>query len=163
MNRAVYWNPSLMDLRGIDMVFMPMLEHVHYYLIVFELKHIAILVIDNFSDAYPLVHLGDHENYFEKDSAYKVKEIFVNFLEHVKHPKTDELNATKIKKVKIPWATTANALDCAIFVTRHIEKYMWAKGEFNSGLSTNGPKKNKQLKILRKKYAAHILLSELTK
>ncbi|KAI3694887.1 hypothetical protein L1987_77869 [Smallanthus sonchifolius] len=72
MNRAVYWNPALMDLRGIDMVFIPMLEHDHYYLIVFELKHTAISVIDNSSDAYPLVHLNDHENYFQKDSAYKV-------------------------------------------------------------------------------------------
>ncbi|KAI3786742.1 hypothetical protein L1987_40650 [Smallanthus sonchifolius] len=159
---AVYWNPTLMDLRGIDMVFMPMLEHDHYYLIVFELKHTSISVIDNFSDAYPLVHLNDHENYFEKDSAYK-KEIFVKYLEHVKHAKTDELNATKIKKVKIPWATTANALYCVVFVIRHMEKYMGAKEEFNSGLSTNGAKKNKQLKILRKKYAAHVLLSECNK
>ncbi|KAI3754460.1 hypothetical protein L1987_54244 [Smallanthus sonchifolius] len=79
------------------------------------------------SDAYPLVRLNVHENYFEKDSAYKVKEIFVKYLEHVKHPKTDELNASKIKKVKIPWATTANALDCAIFVRRHMEKYMGPK------------------------------------
>ncbi|KAI3725016.1 hypothetical protein L1987_64788 [Smallanthus sonchifolius] len=39
MNRAVCWNPSLMDLRAIDMVFLPMLENDHYYLIVFELKH----------------------------------------------------------------------------------------------------------------------------
>ncbi|KAI3763181.1 hypothetical protein L1987_53632 [Smallanthus sonchifolius] len=75
MNRAVYWNLALMDLRGIDMVFMPMLEHDHYYLIVFELKHIAISVIDNFSDAYPLVRLDDHENYFEKDLSYKVVRI----------------------------------------------------------------------------------------
>ncbi|KAI3801836.1 hypothetical protein L1987_29953 [Smallanthus sonchifolius] len=101
------------------------------------LKHIAISMIDNFSDAYPLVCLDDHENYFEKDSTYKV--------------------------VRIPWATTANALDCAIFVMRHLEKYMGATEEFNSGLSTNGPKKNKQLKILRKKYATHILLSECNK
>ncbi|KAI3671857.1 hypothetical protein L1987_87054 [Smallanthus sonchifolius] len=77
-----------------------MLEHDHYYLIVFELKHTAISVIDNFSDAYPLVRLNDHEDYFEKDSPYKVKEIFVKYLEHVKHSKTDEMNATKIKKVK---------------------------------------------------------------
>ncbi|KAI3755081.1 hypothetical protein L1987_54874 [Smallanthus sonchifolius] len=132
----------------------------HYYLIVFELKHPCISVIDNFSDAYPLVRLSDHEDYFEKDSAYKVKEIFVKYLEHVKHPKTDELNAAKIKKVKIAWATTSNALDCVVFVMRHMEKYMGAKVEFNTGLSSNGPKKNKQLKILRKKYAAHILLSE---
>ncbi|KAI3820066.1 hypothetical protein L1987_13922 [Smallanthus sonchifolius] len=163
MNRAVYWNPALMDLRGIDMVFIPMLEHDHYYLIVFELKHPTISVIDNFSDAYLLVRLNNHEDYFEKESAYKVKEIFVKYLEHVKHSKTDELNAVKIKKVKIPWATTTNALDCAVFVMRHMERYMGAKEEFNTGLSTNGPKKKKQLKILRKKYATHILLFECNK
>ncbi|KAI3773487.1 hypothetical protein L1987_48017 [Smallanthus sonchifolius] len=98
MNRAVCWNTYLIDLRAIDMVFLPMLENDHYYLIVFELKHPGISVIDNFSDAYPLVRLSVHEDYFEKDPTYKVKEIFVKYLEHVKHPKTDELNAAKIKK-----------------------------------------------------------------
>ncbi|KAI3824908.1 hypothetical protein L1987_06381 [Smallanthus sonchifolius] len=118
---------------------------------------------DDESDAYPLVRLSDHEDYFDKDSAYKVKEIFVKYLEHVKHPKTDELNAARIKEVKIAWATTSNALDCVVFVMRHMEKYLEAKEEFNTGLSSNGPKKNKQLKILRKKYAAHILLCESNK
>ncbi|KAI3762719.1 hypothetical protein L1987_53160 [Smallanthus sonchifolius] len=74
MKRVVDWNPALMDLRGIDMVLLPMLENDHYYLIVFELKHTCISVIDNFSDAYPLVRLNDHEDYFQKDSSYKVIE-----------------------------------------------------------------------------------------
>ncbi|KAI3821120.1 hypothetical protein L1987_08677 [Smallanthus sonchifolius] len=143
MNRAAYWNPAFLDLRGIDMVFIPMLEHDHYYLIVFELKHTTISVIDNFSDPYPLVRLNDHEDYFEKDSPCKVKEIFVKYLEHVKHLKTDEMNAAKIKKVKIAWATNSNALDCAVFLMRHMERYMGAREKFNSGLSSNGPKKNK--------------------
>ncbi|KAI3795308.1 hypothetical protein L1987_37959 [Smallanthus sonchifolius] len=41
-------NTSLIDLRAIDMVFLPMLENGHYYLIVFELKHTTISVIDKF-------------------------------------------------------------------------------------------------------------------
>ncbi|KAI3795341.1 hypothetical protein L1987_37993 [Smallanthus sonchifolius] len=112
MKRVVDWNPPLMDLRGTDMVLLPMIENDHYYLIVFELKHPGISVIDNFSYAYPLVRLNDHEDYFQKDSAYKV----------VKHSKTDVLNAAKIKKDKIAWATTSNALDCAVFVMRHMKK-----------------------------------------
>ncbi|KAI3821641.1 hypothetical protein L1987_09210 [Smallanthus sonchifolius] len=85
MNRVVYWNPALMDLRGIDMVFITMLEHDHYYLM--------------------LLRVNDHDDYFEKDPAYKVKDIFVKYLEHVKHSKTDEMIAAKIKKVKISWST----------------------------------------------------------
>ncbi|KAI3825223.1 hypothetical protein L1987_06701 [Smallanthus sonchifolius] len=126
MNWAVNWNPTLMNLGDIDMVFIPMLEHDHYYLIVLELKHTSISVIDNFSIAYPLVRLNDHDDYFEKDFPYKVDEIFVKYLEHVKHSKTDKMNAAKIKKVKIAWATNSNALDCAMFVMRHMEKYMGA-------------------------------------
>ncbi|KAI3776387.1 hypothetical protein L1987_46166 [Smallanthus sonchifolius] len=152
-----------MDLRGINMVFMPMLEHDHNYLIVFELKHTPISVIDNFSDAYQLVHLNDHYDYFEKDATYKVKEIFVKYLEHVKHPKTDEMIASKIKKVKRTWSTTGNALDYVVFLMRHMEKYMGPREEFSSGLSSNGPKKIKQFKNPRKKYVAHILMSECNK
>ncbi|KAI3827714.1 hypothetical protein L1987_01797 [Smallanthus sonchifolius] len=99
MNRAVYWNPALMDLRGIDMVFMPMLEHDHYYLIVFELKHIAISVMHTPWFVYMIMRITLRRT---RDIKCVQKEIFVKYFEHVKHPKTNELNATKIKKVKIP-------------------------------------------------------------
>ncbi|KAI3774728.1 hypothetical protein L1987_49289 [Smallanthus sonchifolius] len=89
-----------------------------------------------------------------------VKDMFVQYLERYKPPKSEEIKKAKIHKVLIYWATTTNVTDCAVFVMRHMEKFMGIHEEFECVFSTNGNRKNAQLKTLRKKYAAHMLLSE---
>jgi hypothetical protein len=88
------------------------------------------------------------------------KDMFFKYLEHVKHPKTDDIFKAKIQKVKISWATETNVVDCAIYLMRHMERHMGSGARFNTGLSSHGMKKKGQLNQLRKKYAAHILLSD---
>jgi hypothetical protein len=88
------------------------------------------------------------------------KDMFVKYLEHVKHPRTNDIIKAKIQKVKISWATGTNAVDCAVFLMRHMERYMGSGAGFNTGLSSHGTNKKAQLNQLRKKYAAHIVLSE---
>ncbi|KAL8201834.1 hypothetical protein R6Q57_010981 [Mikania cordata] len=61
------------NLKAFDMVFFPILELSHYYLLVFELKNYAISVIDNFHESIPLVGVKDNADYYMKDSPYKVK------------------------------------------------------------------------------------------
>ncbi|KAD5507458.1 hypothetical protein E3N88_15161 [Mikania micrantha] len=147
------------NIKVFDMVFFPILEFGHYYLLVFELKNSAISVIDNFHESIPLVGVKDNAHYDMKYSPYKV--IFVEFLERTKHPKTDEIHATQIQKVHIPWATKTNVVDCGIFMMRHMEKFMGSREQFNCGFSTNGKKKKCQLNMLRKKILLHIIRSEV--
>ncbi|KAD3641993.1 hypothetical protein E3N88_31217 [Mikania micrantha] len=149
------------NLKMFDMVFFPILEFNHYYLLVFELKNCAISVIDNFHESIPLVGVKDSADFYLKDSPYKVKEMFVRYLEKIKHAKTDEIHATKIQKVQIPWATKTNAVDCGVFLMRHMEKFMGIHEPFNCGFSTNGKKKKCQLNTLRKKYLVHVIKSEI--
>ncbi|KAD7480208.1 hypothetical protein E3N88_03344 [Mikania micrantha] len=149
------------NLKMFDMVLFPILEFNHYYLLVFELKNCAISVIDNFHESIPLVGVKDSADYYLKDSPYKVKEMFVRYLEKIKHAKTDEIHATKIQKVQIPWATKTNAVDCRVFLMRHMEKFMGIHEQFNCGFSTNGKKKKCQLNTLRKKYLVHVIKSEI--
>ncbi|KAD3337886.1 hypothetical protein E3N88_33407 [Mikania micrantha] len=130
------------NLKMFDMVLFPILEFNHYYLLVFELKNCAISVIDNFHESIPLVGVKDSADYYLKDSPCKVKEMFVRYLEKIKHAKTDEIHATKIQKVQIPWATKTNAVDCGVFLMRHMEKFMGIHEQFNCGFSTNGKKKS---------------------
>ncbi|KAL8224288.1 hypothetical protein R6Q57_019763 [Mikania cordata] len=73
---------------------------------------------------------------------YSPKEIFVRYLERIKHAKTDEIHATKIQKVQIPWATKTNAVDCGVFMMRHMDKFMGIREQFNRGFSTNSKKKS---------------------
>ncbi|KAL8257632.1 hypothetical protein R6Q59_029673 [Mikania micrantha] len=68
---SIRGNKDLIDLKALDMVLFPMMEYNHYYLLIFELKHLGICVIDNFDDSVPLVNLKDHDDYFLKDTRTK--------------------------------------------------------------------------------------------
>lgn len=88
------------------------------------------------------------------------KHLFVKYLYQVNHPKKAELEMATITKVDIEWATKSNLHDCGVFVMRHMEKYMGEGKPFDCGFSRNGQKKLKELRRLRTKYAAYILLSD---
>ncbi|KAL8243382.1 hypothetical protein R6Q59_009640 [Mikania micrantha] len=154
-------NIELLDLKPVDIVFFPIIEYNHYYLVIFELRNSGICVIDNFDDSVPLVGLRDNEDYFQKDSPYKLKDLFVRYLKECNHPKTNEIAFAVIKKVKISWSTRSNVVDCAVFVMRHMEKFMGLHEPFNTGLSNHGMKKKGQLNNLRRKYLYHILDSDV--
>ncbi|KAI3704124.1 hypothetical protein L1987_74338 [Smallanthus sonchifolius] len=96
MKAAVKGDDKMADLKAFDMVLFPVLEFNHYY--VFELKNTSISVIDNFCDKYPFVRMLNNKKYFMKDSCYKIKELFVDYLEEKKHPKTDEIVTCNIHK-----------------------------------------------------------------
>ncbi|KAD4586387.1 hypothetical protein E3N88_23988 [Mikania micrantha] len=115
------------------------LEFNHYYLIVFELRNSAISVIDNFHESIPLVGLRDNRDYYLKDSPYKVSS----------------------SKITHSMGNKKNAGDCAIFVMRHMEKFMGMREQFNCGFSSNGKKKKSQLNLLRKRFVLHLLRSEV--
>ncbi|KAL8246183.1 hypothetical protein R6Q59_007399 [Mikania micrantha] len=117
-------------------------------------------VIDNFHESIPLVGLRDNAYYYLKDSPYKVKDVFVQYLKQIQHPKTDDINATPVQKLHLPWATKTNVVDCAVFVMRHMEKFMGVREPFNCGFSTNEKKKS-QLNLLRKRFVLHLLISEV--
>ncbi|KAI3687200.1 hypothetical protein L1987_80894 [Smallanthus sonchifolius] len=151
MKAAVKGDDKMADLKAFDMVLFPVLEFNHYYLLVFELKNASISVIDNYCDKYPFVRMLNNKEYFKKDSCYKIKK--------KKHPKTDEIATCNIHKVKLEWATTNNYTDCGVFLMRHMDRFMGLHEMFECGFSKNGRKKLTKLKRLRKKMAAHILLS----
>ncbi|KAL8199347.1 hypothetical protein R6Q57_012915 [Mikania cordata] len=118
-------------------------------------------VIDNFHESIPLVGLRDNADYYLKDSPYEVKDVFVQYLKQIQHPKTDDIHAAPVQKLHIPWATKTNAVDCYVVVMRHVEKFMAVREQFNCGFSTNGKKKKSQLNLLSKRFALHLLRSEV--
>ncbi|KAK9067079.1 hypothetical protein SSX86_014403 [Deinandra increscens subsp. villosa] len=153
--------PINQDLKGVDMIFLPVEDSESFYLLVFEFKHPAISVIDSSPLSDPLVKLCDSDSYFDKDSAHKMKHIFCNYLKSIGHPKCQQLLSCKIDRLHIDWATSSIPNDNIIFVMRHMEKFMGRKYEFDCHFGTNGMRKKKQLKVLRQKYAAAILLSDV--
>ncbi|KAD5318163.1 hypothetical protein E3N88_18109 [Mikania micrantha] len=91
----------------------------------------------------------------------KKKDVFVQYLKQIQHPKTYDIHAAQVQKLHISWATKTNAIDCAVFVMRHMEKFMCVREQFNCGFSTNGKKKKSQLNLLRKRFVLHLLRSEV--
>ncbi|PWA62256.1 hypothetical protein CTI12_AA365670 [Artemisia annua] len=71
---------------------------------------------------------------------------FIIYLERKKHPKLGELMLADARMVPIKWNTTYNVVDCGIFVMRHME--------------IEGAALKSQLKMLRAKYLAKILLKD---
>ncbi|GJZ69431.1 ulp1 protease family, C-terminal catalytic domain-containing protein [Tanacetum coccineum] len=82
---------------------------------------------------------------------------FIHYLECIKHPKVDAFFSAIPKILRMPWRTTYNAVDCGLFVMRHMEMYN------GSGIWLNNMKNEKagqksQIKFLRAKYLEKILL-----
>ena len=58
------------------------------------------------------------------------------------------------------WRTKNNHVDCGVFLMLHMESYNGLK-DWDCGLCLESSNKKKQLNLLRSRFAAKILLSEL--
>ncbi|KAL8237832.1 hypothetical protein R6Q59_018913 [Mikania micrantha] len=83
----------------------------------------SIRLIDNMHDSQCIVGFRDDIDYMKKDTCYKVKYIFLMYLNVVDHPKLMEIEGLLVEKLKISGATTKNFVDCCIFVMHHMEMF----------------------------------------
>ncbi|KAJ0901932.1 putative papain-like cysteine peptidase superfamily [Helianthus annuus] len=157
----------LVDLRAFDMVFVTMLEGDHYYLVVFDLEAECIHLVDHLGDRGSGALLRDDESYIMKSTPFKVKEIFVDYLKLVNHPKATAMQASLIMREDLPWSTTrriaAPFVESGIFAMRHMEQFVGGRRNFFCGFSVHGARKKVRCNYLRKRYAAEILLSPVNK
>ncbi|PWA75281.1 ulp1 protease family, C-terminal catalytic domain-containing protein [Artemisia annua] len=86
---------------------------------------------------------------------------FCDYLKKKNHPKFQIMRFCKPSILKMSWRTRRNENDYGIFAMRHMETYNGQKvEEWNSGFSNEGEGQQGQLKTLRRKYAAKMLLSD---
>ncbi|KAL8231519.1 hypothetical protein R6Q57_001297 [Mikania cordata] len=71
-----------------------------------------------------VVSIKDHQDYYKKDTPYKVKHMFVKYLEKFQHAKADKMSMHKVTRVDLEWATIGNIIDCVEFAMRHMEMFM---------------------------------------
>ncbi|KAD6452987.1 hypothetical protein E3N88_07692 [Mikania micrantha] len=111
-------------------------------------------LIDNMDPDETVVSMRDHNDYYKKDTPYKV----------CKHPMTKELEKATIVRLGLPWATIGNITNCGVFAMRHMEMVRSnCHKAFNCGFSTSQEEQRKQIEALRKKYASRIILSSINK
>ncbi|KAK9061932.1 hypothetical protein SSX86_019116 [Deinandra increscens subsp. villosa] len=159
---------SRRGMKCFDLVVFPILENSHYYLVVFELKNPGIYLIDNMHSDETVVACKDKKEFHQKDTGYKLKDLFVQYIDEWNHPKAGKLKVAKVGRLVLECASRGNVKDCGIYTMRHMETFMgYSREKFLCGLEKDVKKKRggdgTKMKInsLRKKYAARILLSDI--
>jgi Ulp1 family protease len=86
----------------------------------------------------------------------------VKYLQIVGHPKWNDIDAAKIEKIKLPWATKNNDTDCGVFVMRHMEMFMGNYGRnWECGFGKDERTTKTKITTLRKRYAVRIMTSDV--
>ncbi|KAM0025815.1 hypothetical protein Hdeb2414_s0021g00579041 [Helianthus debilis subsp. tardiflorus] len=145
---------QLLELKEIDIFFLPLVEGKHFYLVVFDLDINDIYLIDHMAEGESDVSLRDHDEYVFKTTLFKVL---------VKHPKAAIMVSAVIRRESLAWSTTRRgaspSVDSDIFEMRHMERFLGSRCNFFCRFSSHGSRKKAQCNYLRKKYASQILMS----
>ncbi|XP_076960427.1 uncharacterized protein LOC143636820 [Bidens hawaiensis] len=150
---------SKMGLREYDAVLFPIFEKNHFYVIAFDMRETGVYVFDNMVKTVYGVRTS--KNYANKSTPYKVIDIFGRYLTLVGHPKVKEIMRTwSPTRVELPWKTSSNVTDCAVFAMRHMECYRGGD-HVECDFSMEEDRKVEQINILRMKYIDRMLLSEV--
>ncbi|KVH88430.1 Peptidase C48, SUMO/Sentrin/Ubl1 [Cynara cardunculus var. scolymus] len=151
-------NLEVVEMRNIDLVFFPLLDKGHYYVVVFNLKNPSVVVIDNryreVSDDDQLLQMYDFITNILIDDQH---------LNVVVHPTGRELDEIGQQRLRMDWQTQNNFDDCGVFAMRHMETYMGDVRTWRTGLAQAGKTKEGQIASLRMKYIAKLLVSNYNK
>lgn len=139
---------------SIDMVFFPICHALHFYVIVFDLKNRAVVLLDNSSamEGEPLsVKYGDIPK--------RVVRFFCEWMTANKFiVRGRSLINLPIQRLAMPWRDKENKVDSGVFAMRHMETYMGQRvRDWNIGLMANSAK---ALQELRVKYCRVLLATE---
>ncbi|KAJ9560059.1 hypothetical protein OSB04_005219 [Centaurea solstitialis] len=151
---ALRENAELINLRKFDLIFFPIRQSEHFYVIVYDLKNPKFLVIDSMS-----INVSIESKY--GILPHRMHELFVQYLRFVNHAQADVIAQLRPKRHIMEWCSMENKVDCGIFVMRHMEAYNGENMEaWNCGFDTDLKKQKNQINWLRSKYAAKMLLSK---
>ena len=93
------------------------------------------------------------------------KVFFLRYLFDIGHPKAFDMTSEELspRRLKMPWRTTLNNVDCGFFTMRHMETYFGesSASKWKAGFTKEGLYQQKLLDRLREKYAATMLLSRM--
>ncbi|KAL4564718.1 hypothetical protein LXL04_028786 [Taraxacum kok-saghyz] len=152
---GVYGDKDLLLLKGVDLIFFPIIRSEHIYLFVFNLRKPAYEGLDN---------SADDAEFLDKYGAVFVplKMFFLKYLFEIGHQKAFDMSQEELtpRRIKLPWRTIYNKYDCGVFTMRHMETYFGesAASKWKPGFTKEGNFQNKLLEKLREKYAATLLL-----
>ncbi|KVI11116.1 Peptidase C48, SUMO/Sentrin/Ubl1 [Cynara cardunculus var. scolymus] len=137
---AISRHRESLSFKNIDLVFFAIVEAEHFYLLRFNLKRVAFVVIDNMSvdissetkySVTPSILCYHSMSLYTKYLSYvtsyiflSYKTLFVEYLSYISHKKADAIDRTSLVRLKMKWRTNENSIGCGIFVMCHMETYM---------------------------------------
>ncbi|GJR20033.1 ulp1 protease family, C-terminal catalytic domain-containing protein [Tanacetum coccineum] len=162
VTRNIYCSTGMVEAKkknfnDVHLVFFPCIKLLdketsnHYYLICFNMMTAEIDIIDN-------IH-NDVEDLELRYGPYAMGLIntFIDYLGYKKHPKVDAFFSAIPKILRMTWRTTKNAVDCGLFVMRHMEMYN-GSGVWINNMKNEKQGQKSQINFFRAKYLAKILL-----
>ncbi|XP_024980935.1 uncharacterized protein LOC112517795 [Cynara cardunculus var. scolymus] len=140
----------------IALVFFPLLDKGHYYLVVFNLKNPSIVVIDN-----RRIEVSDDDHLLEMYDFITdiLQRLMIRHLNAVGHAAGKDLDETGQERLRLDWQTNNNFDDCGVFTMRHMETYMGDMKSWKTGLAPESKTQENQIANLRVKYVAKILMN----
>ncbi|KAI3778653.1 hypothetical protein L2E82_08035 [Cichorium intybus] len=112
-------SPARMFLSCTLLVFFPVIDIEHYYLVVFDFKKHDCVIIDNINSKE-----SDEGKY--GNIHYDLKILFTLYGDELNHKKANHIKRSKPMSGCMKWTTKYNSIDCGVFLMRHMETY---KGE----------------------------------
>ncbi|KAJ0668989.1 putative Ulp1 protease family catalytic domain, papain-like cysteine peptidase superfamily [Helianthus annuus] len=144
-------------LDSVDLVFIPVLQGDHFYVLCFHLKTGKIELIDNSAAEQEF-----KERYKGLPDTLKVLVLYLK--KALKPtPAIEELGTSEIERKEMDWRTENNSVDCGVFTMRHMETYKGEKTPWVTGFVKEDEvnnRQNSQLHLLRHKYLSKIILSD---
>ncbi|GJV71850.1 ulp1 protease family, C-terminal catalytic domain-containing protein [Tanacetum coccineum] len=147
-------NEGGLGLEGIDLVFFPICNHGHFYVVVFRLtKTASMTILDNSRATYASKY---------KEVCDLLKKMFARHLKLYGHNKHAQVARLKHKVPKLKWSTKGNFHDCGIFTMLHMESYNGeTASNWDCGLPIESQLQCDMLRRLRFKFATKILLHKV--
>ncbi|KAK1356224.1 hypothetical protein POM88_049480 [Heracleum sosnowskyi] len=145
------------DIKNIDLIFFPIHDINHYYVICFNLKIPTTEILDNNKIGADLTSIYD-------GIPESLQQNFVKYIMDISERKATEFGNVPIIRLEMKWRTEKNKTDCGVFVIHHMETY---KGNglrnWDSKFVPENEKQTqkRQLKKARQLYAFKIISSHL--
>ncbi|KAJ9565459.1 hypothetical protein OSB04_001425 [Centaurea solstitialis] len=150
-------NMDKIRLKDIDLAFFPIVSLKHWYVVVFNLKNPAVVILDNRRSTPK-----DYESMLKLyNYVTDVLQILMTMhLKNVQHPAGNILDGIRQERLEMEWQTRSNYTDYGIFTMRHMECYMGINRGWRIGITKEGAMQNSQLDDLRVKITTKLLLSK---
>ncbi|XP_071716702.1 uncharacterized protein [Rutidosis leptorrhynchoides] len=145
------------SLKNVDLVFFPVIQGSHFYLICFDMKIGRVILLDNMIYTIPFEgRYGEFPN--------KLKSIFVEYLKSIGNVKANDIEEADFEAPELKWGTRKNVVDCGIFVMRHMETFAGGHlSRWDCDICEENRAQKFILTKLRKKYVTKLLLSNENK